>query len=89
MATPPKCRLMAQGTQLLPVALALFFFFFFFCFLGPYLQHLEVPRPGVESELQLLAYSHTTATAMQDPSNAGFKSANYTRAHGNARSLTH
>ena len=27
---------------------------------------MEVPRLGVESELQLLAY--TTATAMQDPS---------------------
>ena len=27
---------------------------------------MEVPRPGVKSELQLLAYD--TATAMQDPS---------------------
>ena len=47
-----------------------FFFFFlfllFFCFLGPHPQPMEVPRLGVESELQLLAY--TTATAMQDPS---------------------
>ena len=40
--------------------------FFFFLFLGPLLQHMEVPRLGVESEVQLLAY--TTATAMQDPS---------------------
>ena len=38
---------------------------FFFC-LGPHPQHLEVPRLGVESELQLPAY--TTATAMWDPS---------------------
>ena len=30
-----------------------FFFFFFFCFLG----HMEVPRLGVQSELQLLAYT--------------------------------
>ena len=30
------------------------------------LQHMEVPRLGVELELQLLAY--TTATATQDPS---------------------
>ena len=30
-----------------------------------YLQHMEVPRLGVESELQLLAYA--TATAIQDP----------------------
>ena len=40
--------------------------FLFFCFLGPYVQHMEVPRLGVKSELQLLAY--TTATATQDPS---------------------
>ena len=39
-------------------------FFFFFCFLEPYLQHMEVPRLGVHSELQLLAYA--TATAMPD-----------------------
>ena len=40
--------------------------FFFSFFLGPYPQHMEVPRPGVESELQLPAYA--TATAMPDPS---------------------
>ena len=44
----------------------LFFFFFFFffipCFLGPYLQLMEVPRLGVKSELQLAVY--TTVTAM-------------------------
>ena len=33
---------------------------------GPYLQHMEVPGLGVESELQLPAYP--TATATQDPS---------------------
>ena len=33
---------------------------------GPYPQHMEVPRLGVKSELQLLAY--TTATATPDPS---------------------
>ena len=38
----------------------------FFCFLGPHLQHMEVLRLGVLSELQLLAY--TTATAAWDPS---------------------
>ena len=27
--------------------LSFFFFFFFFAFLGPYLQHMEVPRLGV------------------------------------------
>ena len=34
----------------------------FFPFLGPLLWHMEVPRLGIESELQLPAY--TTATAM-------------------------
>ena len=40
--------------------------FFFSSFLGPYLQHMEVPRQRVKLELQLLAYA--TAIAMQDPS---------------------
>ena len=40
--------------------------FCFFHFLGPYPWHMEVPRLGVELELELLVY--TTATAMQDPS---------------------
>ena len=40
------------------------FFFFFFCFLGLHPKHLEIPRLGVESDLQLLAI----ATATQDPS---------------------
>ena len=37
-----------------------------FVFLGSHLWHMEVPRLGVVSELQLLAY--TTATATWDPS---------------------
>ena len=37
-----------------------------FVFLRPHLRHMEVPRLGVESELQLPAY--TTATATPDPS---------------------
>ena len=36
----------------------------FFDFLGPNLWHMEVPRPGVEQELQLPAY--TTATGARD-----------------------
>ena len=45
------------------VCFVLFLFLFFVClFLGPYPAALEVPRLGVESELQLLAYA--TATAM-------------------------
>ena len=43
---------------------------------------MKIPRLGIESELQLPAY--TTATAMPDPSHIS-----YTTAHGNARSLTH
>ena len=35
-------------------------------FLGPHPWHMEVPRLGVESDLQLWAYA--TATATQDPS---------------------
>ena len=42
------------------------FYFLCFCFLGPHPRHMEVPRPGVELELQLLAYA--TATEMPDPS---------------------
>ena len=40
--------------------------FFFFFFLRPHPPHMEVPRPGVKSELQLPAYA--TATATWDPS---------------------
>ena len=42
----------------------LFIYLFLLLFLGPLLQHVKVPRLGVELELQLPAY--TTATAMQD-----------------------
>ena len=43
-----------------------FLLFFCFCFfvLGPYLQYVEIPRLGVQSDLQLPAY--TTATATRD-----------------------
>ena len=40
--------------------------FFFLFFLGPHPRHMEVPRLGVELELQLLAYASAIAT--QDPS---------------------
>ena len=39
---------------------------FFFVFLGLHLQHMEVPRLGVQLKLYLLAYA--TATATPDPS---------------------
>ena len=41
-------------------------FTFFFLFLGPHPQRIEVPRLGVQSELQPPAYA--TATATPDPS---------------------
>ena len=44
----------------------LIFFFVFLRFLGPLLQHIEVPRLGVQSEVQPPAY--TRATATRDPS---------------------
>ena len=56
-------------------------FCFFFPFFRPHPWHMKVLRLGVESELQLPAY--TTATATQA------ESAAYTTAHRNARSLPH
>ena len=46
-------------------ALFIHLFIYLFWFLGLHLLHMEVPRPGFESELQLPAY--TTATAMLNP----------------------
>ena len=40
--------------------------FFFFLFLGLHLQYMEVPKLGVELELQMQAYP--TAAAMQNVS---------------------
>ena len=40
---------------------SIFIFIFIFCFLGLHLQHMDVPKLGVKSELQL------PATATQDP----------------------
>ena len=56
-------------------------YIYFFDFLGLPPRHVEVPRLGIQLELQLLAY--TTATS--DPS----ESVTYTTAHSNTRSLTH
>ena len=42
------------------------YLFIYFAFLGLHLRHMEVLRLGVQSEIQLLAY--TSATAMPDPS---------------------
>ena len=48
--------------ELLKFFLTLFYCIYLFCFLGLHLPYVEVPRLGVESELQLQAYA--TATAM-------------------------
>ena len=40
------------------------FIIIFFVFLGPFVQHMEVPRLGAKSELP----AYATATAMSDPS---------------------
>ena len=61
-----------------------FFYGIFLCvFLGLHTQHMEVPRLGVQLELQLWAYA--TATAMQIRA----ASATYAAACGNVVSLTH
>ena len=68
-------------TKVVGCSFVLFFCFFFFLELQ--LQHMEVPRLGVESEMQLPAYTTTTAT--WDLSHV----CDYTTAHGHAGSLTH
>ena len=44
------------------------FLFYLFVLLGPRALHLQVPRLGVKSELQLSATATATATATQDSS---------------------
>ena len=59
----------SQPIQVCKVDPSLVLFYFihlFFVFWGPYPQHMEVGRLGVESELQPPAY--TTATVTPDPS---------------------
>ena len=58
------------------------YYSFFFHFLGLHLWHIDVPRLGAESELQLPAYA--TATTMQEL----ICVCGYTTAHSNAGSLT-
>ena len=57
------CRLQDNWIEA-HIPLLFIFYFYFFVFLGPHMQHMEVPRLWVESELQLPAY--TTATAARD-----------------------
>ena len=60
-----------------------FFLSFFFCFLGPHLQHMEVPRLGAESELWLPPQPQPQQHQVQAAC------VTYTTPHGNTRSLTH
>ena len=46
----------------------MFLLFIYFVFLGLHLWHMEVPRLGVQSELQLLAFTIAIDTATRDPS---------------------
>ena len=55
-----------MGTLLPTLYQRVYFFVVLLCFLGSNLRHMEIPRLGVQSELQLLA--RTTAIAMPDPS---------------------
>ena len=63
--------------------LYIYIYLFIYLFLGPHLQHMEVPRLGVQLELQLPAYPKP-----QQGWN-WVRSAIYNTAHCNARSLTH
>ena len=61
------CKLSSHSLLLHFIFILFYFFYLFtFCFLGLHPQHMEIPRPGVKSELQLLAYA--TATATWNPS---------------------
>ena len=55
-------KTLPQIMRILGIRLSYLFWFFFWVFLGPLWWHMEVPRLGVESELQLLAYVTATAT---------------------------
>ena len=55
----------------------------FFVFLGPHLQHMEVPKLGVKSELQLPAYSTVIRCGIQA------MSMTFTTAYGNLGSHGH
>ena len=55
----PHCKL---STLLSVIIVYLFIYFWSFCLSGPKLRHMEVPRLGVQSEVQPPAYIRATAT---------------------------
>ena len=57
--------------------------FLFVCILELYLRHMEVPRLGVKSKLQLLAYTIAKQFGTQATS------VTYTRAHSNVGPKPH
>ena len=59
------------------------YFYLFIVFLGLHWRHMEVPRLGSKSELQLRPAVQPQQHGIQA------KSVTYTTAHSNARSLTH
>ena len=58
------CKMGKRSKWKVLALLEICFFLFFFFFFRPHPQHMEVPRLGGESELQLPAY--TTSTAMSN-----------------------
>ena len=76
-----------QSRGHLPQCLNQFLSFFFFFFLELHLQHLKVPRLGVELELQLLGLHHSHSNVKSEPPRED--SATYTTACSNTGSLTH
>ena len=54
--------LLLKATEYWTSLKSLVFFFFFFLVWGAHPQHIEVPRLGLESELQLPLYPTATAT---------------------------
>ena len=83
MGEANKDYILKKGNYELAKNVRVGIFFFFFVFLGPHSQHMEFPRLGVDSKLQLLACATTTATQN------GAASAIYTTVHSNMGSLTH
>ena len=73
----------ACSLQTMPIYIYSFFLFFFFCSLWSYLWDMEIPRLGVESELQLPLYTTATATGIWAAS------VTYTTAHTSAEPLTY
>ena len=69
-------------TQISHLSTHVFFLFVCFCFSGPYPQHVEVPRLGVN-------WSYSCQPTPQSQQLGIQATSTYTTVHGNAVSLTH